>query len=126
MISPEHEELAEVADILGMVERDFLHAALDPEESSRVEIEEDETLIIVDIPMIEKGRENRDDSQIYGTIPMGIVVAGGTVVTVCLQDTIILRSIAETKSRTSRRICAPGLSSRCCCVTPPCSCATCG
>ncbi len=97
MISPDHEELDAVAEQIGLVERDFLYSALDPEESSRVEIEEDETLIIVDIPMIEKGRENRDESGIYGTIPMGIVVAGGTVVTVCLQDTVILRSIAENK-----------------------------
>lgn len=97
MISPESEELAEVARTLGIVETDFLHAALDPEESSRVEIEEDEILIIVDIPMIEKGKENQDDTQIFGTLPMGIVVAGETVVTVCLQDTIILRSIAENK-----------------------------
>lgn len=97
MISPEHDELDEVADLLGIVERDFLYAALDPEESSRVEIEEDETLIIVDIPTVDKGRENRDEDSIYGTIPMGIVVAGGTVVTICLQDTIILRSIAENR-----------------------------
>ena len=97
LISPEHDELDEVAELLGVVERDFLYAALDPEESSRVEIEEDETLIIVDIPTVDKGRENRDEDSIYATIPMGIVVAGGTVVTVCLQDTVILRSIAENR-----------------------------
>ncbi|MBR7147118.1 MAG: magnesium transporter CorA family protein [Oscillospiraceae bacterium] len=97
LISPDSEELQTVANVLDLSETDFLYAALDPEESSRIEVEENETLLIVDIPMIEKGRENRDDSQIYGTIPMGIIVAHDTVVTVCLQDTVILRSIAENK-----------------------------
>ena len=36
-----------------------------------------------------------DGGQMFTTIPMGIVVAQNAVITVCLEDSIILRSIAE-------------------------------
>ena len=50
--------------------------------------------MIVDIPMVEKSSVE-DGGQMFTTIPMGIVVAQNAVITVCLEDSIILRSIAE-------------------------------
>lgn len=81
------------------VEEDFLRAALDPEESSRVEVEEDQTLLIVDIPTVEESNVEQDEAKIFGTLPMGIVVLSDTVITVCLQDTAVLRGIAQNKVR---------------------------
>ena len=46
MVRPSSEELRGVTQALH-VEEDFIRAALDPEESSRVEIEEDQILMIV-------------------------------------------------------------------------------
>ena len=51
--------------------------------------------MIVDIPTVEKERENEEGTQIFGTLPMGIVILPNAVLTVCLQDTVVLRSIAE-------------------------------
>ena len=53
MVHPSSDELEEIARV-ARVEEEFIRAALDPEESSRVETEDDQLLMIVDIPMVEK------------------------------------------------------------------------
>ena len=93
MVHPSSDELEEIARA-AHVEEEFIRAALDPEESSRVETEDDQLLMIVDIPMVEKNSVE-DGGQMFSTLPMGIVVAQNAVITVCLEDSIILRSIAE-------------------------------
>ncbi|MBS5150533.1 MAG: magnesium transporter CorA family protein [Butyricicoccus pullicaecorum] len=98
LVRPSSEEIRCILDDHG-VEEDFLRAALDPEESSRVEVEEEQTLLIVDIPTIEESNVEQDESKIFGTLPMGIVVLPNTVITVCLQDTAVLRGIAQNKVR---------------------------
>ena len=50
MVHPSSDELEEIARV-ARVEEEFIRAALDPEESSRVETEDDQLLMIVDIPM---------------------------------------------------------------------------
>ena len=93
MVHPSSDELAQIAKA-AEVEEEFVRAALDPEESSRVDTEDEQLLMIVDIPMVEKSSVE-DGGQLFSTIPMGIVVAKSAVITVCLEDSIILRSIAE-------------------------------
>ncbi len=93
MVRPSSEELVHVIETLH-VEPDFVRAALDPEESSRVEVEEEQVLMIVDIPTVEReGDEN--GGQIFATLPLGIIVVENAVITVCLQETSVTRSIAE-------------------------------
>lgn len=98
LVRPSTEEINRVLEATG-VEEDFLRAALDPEESSRVDIEEDQTLLIVDIPTLEESNVEQDESKIFGTLPMGILVLPDAVISVCLQDTMVLRAIAENKVR---------------------------
>ena len=93
MVHPSSDEL-EAISRAAHVEEEFVRAALDPEESSRVDTEDDQLLMIVDIPMVEKSSVE-DGGQMFSTLPMGIVVAPNAVITVCLEDSIILRSIAE-------------------------------
>ncbi len=94
MLRPSSEELRHVTETLH-VEEDFIRAALDPEESSRVELEEDQILMIVDTPMVDDKSGGSGGSQIFTTVPMGIIVMPTAVITVCLEDTVVLRSIAE-------------------------------
>lgn len=96
LVRPSAEELSHILEQTG-VEEDFLHAALDPEESSRVEVEGDQTLLIVDIPTQEESNVEQDDSKIFGTLPMGIIVLPNTVITVCLQDTAVLRGLNKSR-----------------------------
>ena len=93
LIHPTSEELRQVTSALH-VEEDFIRAALDPEESSRVELEEDQILMIVDTPVVD-GSGGSGGTQIFTTVPMAIIVMPSAVITVCLADTTVLRSITE-------------------------------
>lgn len=73
---------------------EFLQAALDIEEKSRVETEEQVKLIIVDIP---KTDLDMPEYEAYSTLPMAIIITDQLVVTVCMHDTSILREIIENK-----------------------------
>ena len=76
IVSPSPEELHEIAAAT-KIQLDFLTAALDEEEKSRIETEDDQILILVDIPFL---RSNKD----YDTLPLGIIIAEDFIVTVCL------------------------------------------
>ena len=98
---PSEDELNTVAVTLG-VEPSFLRAALDEEETSRIDTEDGQTLII-DVPAVEK-----DDAVVYSTLPLGIIVTDKHIITVCLKETSILKDFqdglvrfAETQKRTS-------------------------
>ena len=74
---------------------DDLRAPLDEEERSRIEVEDNYTLILVDVPMIEE----RNDKGWYGTIPLGIIVTKKMIFTVCLEDTQVLTRFMEGRVR---------------------------
>ena len=85
LVDPSEEEINSVSNALN-VEVDFLKAALDEEERSRIESNDGHTLIIVDIPIVEKeGKMN-----VYTTIPLAIILIKHVIITVCLnQDTLL-------------------------------------
>lgn len=72
-----------------------VRAALDDEESSRVEVEKNYTLILVDIPSI----EIRNDREAYTTIPLGIILLDQYIITVCAEETPVLEAFVERKVR---------------------------
>ena len=69
VINPDEKEINGLIQEFSL-EPDFLRAALDEEESSRIESEDDNTLIILDAPVAEKN----GDSISYYTSPIGILV----------------------------------------------------
>ena len=85
MTNPSVSEGQMVADILNIDIEDVL-AALDEEESSRVELQDGYTLILVDIP----STEIRHDQESYTTIPLGIILTGDVIATICTEDTPVL------------------------------------
>ena len=92
--SPTDEEAGQVAEMLG-VDQDDVLAAIDPEERSRVQTEDDYTLIVVDIP----AREERHHEQAYNTIPLGIILTEDNVITVCSEETSVLSSFHKARIR---------------------------
>ena len=96
LVAPTEQELMRVQTALN-VEPDFLRAALDEEETSRIEQEEEQTLIIIDIPVAED--EAEPTSGIYATMPVGIIVTEHNVITVALRDTPIISDFAEGRLR---------------------------
>ena len=72
-----------------------VRAALDEEESSRIELEDGYTLILVDIPAM----EIRHESKNYTTIPLGILLTQECIITVCTEETPILQHFIERRVR---------------------------
>lgn len=92
MINPSIMECGEIADILN-VDIEDIKAALDEEESSRIELQDGYTLILVDIPTI----EIRHEKQTYTTIPLGIILTQDIIVTVCTEDTPVLKNFINNR-----------------------------
>ena len=94
MTAPSATELKKIAEDTG-IEIDHLRAPLDEEERARIEVEDNYTLILVDIPAVEK-RYNKDR---YITIPLGIIVAEKYIITVCLEETPVLKCFMDGRVR---------------------------
>ena len=90
VINPDEKEINGLIQEFSL-EPDFLRAALDEEESSRIESEDDNTLIILDAPVAEKN----GDSISYYTLPIGILVTQSHVITVCLRENPIIAEFTE-------------------------------
>ena len=72
-----------------------LRSPLDEEERARIEVEDNYTVILVDIPTLEKAHEKER----YITIPLGIIVSKDYLITVCLEDTPILKYFKDGRVR---------------------------
>lgn len=90
MVNPTVTEGEEIARELGIDLQDLL-AALDEEESSRVELEDGYTLILVDIP----ATEIRHDKEAYNTVPLGIILTQDIILTVCTDETPVLQAFVN-------------------------------
>lgn len=87
MINPSDKEIEWVEDLTGIPD-DILKSALDEDERARIE-KDDELLILVDIPVVEDDEDNGGVN--YSTLPLGIIIKGKTIVTVCLKDSSVIR-----------------------------------
>lgn len=92
MTNPSVAEGQKVADELNVDIEDVL-AALDEEESSRIELQDGYTLILVDIP----ATEIRHDKESYTTIPLGIIITDEEIVTVCTEETPVLKAFLNNR-----------------------------
>ena len=86
MINPDESELMPIANMYG-IDPDDLRAALDIDERSRIEFGDNYTMILVNIPTI----ETENDKELYNTIPLSIIITDKAVITVCSEDTAVLR-----------------------------------
>jgi len=92
LTNPTEEEIKRVCEGLN-VDVEYIRAALDEEERARIESNNGQTLIIVDIPIDEK----EGDNSIYVTIPLGIVVIKENIITVCLRENPIIKDFINKK-----------------------------
>ncbi|MDD4503814.1 MAG: magnesium transporter CorA family protein [Clostridiaceae bacterium] len=94
LVNPTEEEVQYVSESLKL-DSDYIKAALDEEESSRIETDEGCTLIVVDIPLAEaNGKVSK-----YITIPLGIIINESFIITVCLKENQITREFIEKKTK---------------------------
>jgi len=85
LTNPTQDELDRVKAVT-KIDMDALKAALDEEERSRIETEDEYSMVIADIPVIEEDEETVS----YFTIPMSVITTDNYIVTVCLRETPIL------------------------------------
>ena len=88
--APDEDELDMLIDKFD-IDPDFVKSALDAEESSHIDCENGNALIIVDMPVAKKNEK----SITYHTMPLGIILTDTNVITLCLRENVIIGEFAE-------------------------------
>ncbi len=94
LVNPSQSESMEVAAAYNIDITD-LRAPLDAEESSRIVVEDDYKLIIVDVPIL----EDRNNKTYYVTIPLGIILTEDTIITTCLEKLPLFEQFIHNRLR---------------------------
>ena len=94
LTNPTASEIIDIADAY-QIDPDHLKAPLDEEERSRIEVEDEYTLVLVDIPSIEE----RSGKDWFVTIPLAIIMTNDVLITVCLEETPVLTSFMDGRVR---------------------------
>lgn len=87
LVNPTPEEIRRVSGQTG-IDEDFIRYPLDDEELARVESDDGQILIIINVPIITNA------AVIYDTVPLGIVLNDEYIVTVSLTDLELYRNFA--------------------------------
>lgn len=98
VVSPTPQEIKELIEDYG-IDSGFVKSSLDEEESSRIEREDDQTLIIIDTPV---SSTDKDDTKIFYTMPMGIIITETNVFTVSLHNAQIIEEAVRGTIRNLR------------------------
>lgn len=85
LVEPNQSEINDIVTLLN-IDAESVKAALDEEERSRIDVEDNHTLILIDIPV----DESDSNASHYSTIPLGIIIVNNVIVTVCTAQTKIL------------------------------------
>jgi len=92
LLAPTRDELRSVAEATA-IPFDLLAAPLDEEETSRVEVDDEAVLTLINLPKVSKEGD-------YDTIPAGIVVSERHIITICLEENdAIPQDVASAVSR---------------------------
>ncbi len=94
LVNPSEEEIEFIKEQLN-IDMDFLRAALDEEEYSRIEVEDEHVLILIDMPTADK----EDNHLFYSTLPFAIILTEKNIVTVCLKDSYIIDQFEKNSVR---------------------------
>ena len=89
-IAPEDDEVQYLLDSL-KIPPELMRSALDDEESSHVDSEDNTTLIIIDVPVVERVSK----FVTYSTMPIGIMITDNNVITVAIHENTILSEFSE-------------------------------
>ncbi len=92
VVDPTPEEVEKLMN-WGM-DMDYINYSLDQDEMARMERDEDYTFILLRIPM------HQPESDIpYNTVPLGIMILGNKIITVCRYDSDIFKPLTNGKHR---------------------------
>ncbi len=91
LISPTLEEIQKVSLILDL-EEDFVRNSLDADELSRMECENGNLLVIINVPFV-------DDEMNFDTLPLGLIFTHEGILTVCSKENKIISSFNPDTSK---------------------------
>ena len=91
IIDPTPYELKEVSAACN-VEPDFLRSALDEEERSHIDVEDDSIMILTNVPVVY-------EEESYDTLPLSVILTRKYIITVCLEETPVISSFNERTAR---------------------------
>ncbi len=91
IIDPTPYELKEVSAVTD-VEPDFLRSALDEEERSHIDVEDDSIMILTNVPIVY-------EEESYDTLPLSVILTRKYIITVCLEETPVISSFNERTAR---------------------------
>lgn len=93
VIAPTETEISDIEEDMH-IDRDYIRAALDEEEPSRIESDDGVTLIVVDYPVAETDNDP-DRTLLYSTMPMSIIITDSNVITVSAKENTVVEEIAK-------------------------------
>lgn len=93
LVNPTDDEVEDISAITNIPE-EMLKAALDEEETARFERDEDNTLVLLDTPII----TDTDDGDVYETIPMALISNPQCIVTVSLRGNPVLGDFVSNRA----------------------------
>lgn len=117
LVNPDPDELA-LVNIMTEIPTDVLKTALDMEERSHVEIEENYIFVVINIPAL-RGSDS------YDTVPLGIFLTPDFFITVCLEESEVLYPFLNNQVATFYTYKKHAFYSKSCIVRPLCSCVIC-
>ena len=91
IIDPTPYELKVVSN-LTEVDPDFLRSALDDEERSHTDVEDDAIMVLTNVPVMRSYES-------YDTLPLALILTKEYIITVCLEETPVLSEFNERSSR---------------------------
>ena len=99
-IAPTQQEIDYLINEIGVLP-EFVKASLDEEESSHIDYDDDEaqTLVIVDYPNADEDDAADENTLLYTTLPLGVVIMRGYIVTIGLDDDLNIEDRAEGRIR---------------------------
>ncbi|NOT06550.1 MAG: magnesium transporter CorA family protein [Anaerolineales bacterium] len=92
VVDPTPEEMEKLVN-WGM-DMDYINYSLDQDEMARMERDDDYTFILLRIPMYQP-----DSDVPYNTVPLGIMILGNKIITVCRYDSDVFKVLANGKYR---------------------------
>jgi magnesium transporter len=92
VVDPTPEEIEQL--ISWGMDMDYINYSLDQDERARMEREEEYTFILLRIPIYEP-----DSDVPYSTVPLGIMILGNKIITVCRYDSDIFKMLVNGKYR---------------------------
>lgn len=89
VVNPDSEDL-QLVSMVTEIPTDVLKTALDTEERSHVELEDNYIFVVINIPIIL-------ETDSYDTLPLGIFITPDFIITLCIQETEVMRAFTGNK-----------------------------